>query len=185
MNRIETHLQGVHVFETPKYKDTRGSFTVPFNLIEFREVTNFHADFIQDNLSRSKKGVLRGLHYQLNYPQGKLISVKKGRVIDFAVDIRMGSPTFGKSQSFIIDDVKHQSVYIPEGFAHGFYVESGEAVFSYKCTDSYYPEDEHGINWNDSDLKLSLSDKKPLVSEKDQLLPRLKDIDKDLLPVLN
>ena len=180
----ETALSGVFLITPQIIDDMRGYFFESFRSDCFNE-KSIPTKFTQENQSLSKKGTLRGLHYQLNYPQGKLISVKKGRVIDFAVDIRMGSPTFGKSQSFIIDDVKHQSVYIPEGFAHGFYVESGEAVFSYKCTESYHPEDEHGINWNDSDLKLSLSDKKPLVSEKDQLLPRLKDIDKDLLPVLN
>ena len=121
----------------------------------------------------------------MNFPQGKLISVAVGRVVDFVVDIRKGSPTFGKSESFILDDIMHESLYIPEGFAHGFYVESDQAVFNYKCTESYHPEDEYGINWNDSELKLGLTNKDPLVSEKDQLLPKLKNIDQNLLPTFN
>ena len=97
----------------------------------------------------------------------------------------MGSSTFGKSFSFVLDDLKHESLYIPEGFAHGFYVQSDEAVFNYKCTESYYPKDEYGINWKDSDLNLNLVDIQPIVSERDRLLPKLKDIDRSLLPTFN
>ena len=139
--------------------------------------------FAQENQSFSNKGTFRGLHYQLNFPQGKLISVAVGRVVDFVVDIRKGSPTFGKSESFILDDTMHESLYISEGFAHGFYVESDQAVFNYKCTESYHPEDEYGINLNDPELGLNLDDKKLIVSEKDQLLPNLENINKDLLPI--
>mgnify|MGYP001467089393 CR=1 FL=1 len=180
----KTELDGLFLITPNIIKDTRGYFFESFRSDSFSQ-SSIPTIFAQENQSFSKKGTLRGLHYQLNHPQGKLVSVSKGCVLDFAIDIRVGSSTFGKSMSFVLDDIKHESLYIPEGFAHGFYVQSDEAVFSYKCTESYYPEDEYGINWNDFDLKLNLANKKPLVSEKDQLLPKLKDIDKDLLPTFN
>ncbi len=180
----KTELDGVFLITPKIIKDIRGHFFESFKSDSFSQ-SLIPTKFAQENQSLSKKGTLRGLHYQLNYPQGKLVSVSKGCVVDFAIDIRVGSSTFGKSLSFVLDDIKHESLYISEGFAHGFYVQSDEAVFNYKCTESYYPEDEYGINWNDFDLKLNLEDKKPLVSEKDQLLPKLKDVHKDLLPTFN
>ena len=180
----ETSLNGVFLITPHIIKDKRGYFFESFKRKLFNQ-SSIPIRFAQENQSFSNKGTLRGLHYQLNFPQGKLISVAVGRVVDFVVDIRKGSPTFGKSESFILDDIMHESLYISEGFAHGFYVESDQAVFNYKCTESYHPEDEYGINWNDSELKLGLTNKDPLVSEKDQLLPKLKNIDQNLLPTFN
>ena len=180
----KTEFDGVFLITPNIFKDKRGYFLESFRSDNFSQ-NSIPTKFAQENQSFSKRGTLRGLHYQLNHPQGKLISVNKGCVLDFAVDIRVGSSTFGKSFSFVLDDLKHESLYIPEGFAHGFYVQSEEAVFNYKCTESYYPDDEYGINWNDPDLKLNLFDIQPLVSERDQLLPKLKDMDRSLLPTFN
>ena len=180
----KTEFDGVFLITPNIIKDKRGYFFESFRNDNFSQ-SSIPTKFAQENQSFSKKGTLRGLHYQLNHPQGKLISVNKGRVLDFAVDIRVGSSTFGKSLCFVLDDLKHESLYIPEGFAHGFYVQSDEAVFNYKCTESYYPKDEYGINWKDSDLNLNLVDIQPIVSERDRLLPKLKDIDRSLLPTFN
>ena len=178
----ETELSGVFLITPRIFEDNRGYFFESYKSDHFYQ-NSIPSKFVQENQSFSKKGTFRGFHYQLNYPQGKLISVAKGSVVDFAVDIRKGSPTFGKSLSFTIDDVKHESLFISKGFAHGFYVNSDEAVLIYKCTESYHPEDEYGINLNDPKLGLNLDDKKLIVSEKDQLLPNLEDINKDLLPI--
>ena len=180
----ETSFNGVFLITPDIIKDKRGYFFESFKSKLFSQ-SSIPITFAQENQSLSKKETFRGLHYQLNFPQEKLISVAVGRIIDFVVDIRKGSPTFGKSESFILDDIMHESLYIPKGFAHGFYVESDLAVFNYKCTESYHPEDEYGINWNDSELNLGLLNKEPLISEKDQLLPKLKNIDQKLLPTFN
>ena len=177
----KTEFDGLFLITPNIIKDKRGYFFESYRSDNFTQ-NSIPTKFAQENQSFSKKGTLRGLHYQLNHPQGKLISVNKGCVLDFAVDIRVGSSTFGKSISLVLDDLKHESLYIPEGFAHGFYVQSDEAVFNYKCTESYYPDDEYGINWNDPELKLNLVDIQPLVSERDQLYPKLKDMDRSLLP---
>ena len=179
MNRIETHLQGVHVFETPKYKDTRGSFTVPFNLIEFREVTNFHADFIQDNLSRSKKGVLRGLHYQVKQPQGKLVRVNRGAVQDVIVDLRERSQSFGKTFSIILTGEDNLSLWIPPGFAHGFLSLKKGTEFYYKVTGEYSPENERTLIWDDPDLKIDWKNTDiPILSDKDKVGKSFKECEK-------
>lgn len=178
----ETQLKGVYLIRPRIIKDERGYFFESFRSDLFSQ-NAIPIRFEQENQSFSKKGTFRGLHYQLNHPQGKIISVKVGSIVDFAVDIRKGSPSFGKSIHYTLDDLKHESLYIPEGFAHGFYVKSDMAIINYKCTDSYHPEDEYGINYNDSDLKLNLSKKDLLVSKKDQLYPYLIDINENLLPV--
>lgn len=167
MKATKIDLEGVYIFETSKYKDKRGTFTVPFNLKEFKKTTNFYADFVQDNFSISKKGVLRGLHYQLKKPQGKLVRVIKGSVQDVIVDIRQKSPTFGKSFSIILSSRNNLSLWIPPGFAHGFLSLSEGAQFFYKVTDDYSPENERTLLWNDPELKIDWKIIDPIISQKD------------------
>ena len=167
------------------FADNRGYFLETYKHSEFAE-NGINANFLQDNFSHSTHGVLRGLHFQTGpYAQAKLVKVLRGAIFDVAVDIRPKSPTYGQWVGLELTDQEHQMFYIPEGFAHGFYVESNSAVFNYKCTESYHPDDEYGINWNDSELNLGLVGKELLVSEKDQLLPKLKNIDQKLLPTFN
>lgn len=167
MKITEIDIPGVYVFETPKYRDKRGTFTVPFNLKEFKEATNFYADFVQDNFSTSKKNVLRGLHYQLKKPQGKLVRVIKGSVQDVIVDIRQKSPTFGKSFSIILSSKNNLSLWVPPGFAHGFLSLSEGTQFFYKVTNDYSPENERTLLWNDPELNIDWQTDNPILSEKD------------------
>ena len=139
--------------------------------------------FVQANVSRSRAGVLRGLHYQNPQPQGKLVQVLRGEVVDVAVDIRVGSPTFGQAVTCVLSEGNHKQFYVPEGFAHGFCVLSEMALFSYKCTNYYNPKTEGGVLWNDPDLAIDWPIDKPALSDKDRICPRLKDIPKDQLPV--
>ncbi len=134
------------------------------------------AIFVQDNLSRSCRGTLRGLHYQDPSPQGKLVSVLEGEVFDVAVDIRPASPTFGRWVSFYLSSDNHRQLYVPPGFAHGFCVTSESALFSYKCTDFYNPAAEGGIAWNDPDLAIHWPVNDPLLSPRDRQAPRLRDL---------
>jgi len=138
--------------------------------------------FVQDNHSRSTKGTLRGLHYQLRHPQAKLCRVVEGEAFDVAVDIRLGSPCFGKWTSVLLSAREHNQIYIPAGFAHGFLALSDRVQFLYKCSDFYDPEDEHGIAWNDSDLNIPWGITKPLLSEKDAKYSTLSGIHRELLP---
>jgi len=160
-------LEGVYVFETSKYKDNRGTFTVPFNLKEFRERTNFYEDFVQDNLSTSKKGVLRGLHYQVKNPQGKFVKVIKGSVQDVIVDLRQLSPTFGKYFSIVLSSKNNLALWVPPGFAHGFLSLSEDTQFFYKVTNDYSPENERCLFWNDPELNIDWQIDDPILSEKD------------------
>ena len=139
--------------------------------------------FIQDNHSRSTKGVLRGLHYQLTKPQGKLIRVATGKVYDVAVDVRRGSPTFGQWYGTTLDEETMRIMYIPPGFAHGFVVLSDIADLIYKCTDYYHPQSEQGILWNDSDIEIEWPLTDVILSSKDKLYPNLSDQSLDKLPV--
>jgi dTDP-4-dehydrorhamnose 3,5-epimerase len=161
------------------YNDKRGSFLEIYKHSEYKEFGNF----VQDNLSYSKKGTLRGLHFQNPNPQTKLVQVIKGEVFDVVVDIRTGSPNFGKWLGFILSEYNHYQVFIPEGFAHGFYVMSEEAIFNYKCGDYYHPENEHGIIWNDETIgiKWPCKDENKYISEKDNNYHSLNDI-MDILP---
>ncbi len=138
--------------------------------------------FVQDNLSYSQKGVLRGLHFQNPNAQGKLVYVLQGEVFDVAVDIRVGSTTFGVSVGVTLSSENKRQLYIPEGFAHGFCVTSETALFAYKCTEMYQPKLEYGVSWKDPDLGIKWPIVKPLLSEKDLIYPRLKDIETRLLP---
>jgi dTDP-4-dehydrorhamnose 3,5-epimerase len=167
MNIIETPLTGVKIIEPKSFGDARGFFLETYSAERYQQV-GIDGVFVQDNHSRSAKGVLRGLHYQLNHPQGKLVSVTRGEVLDIAVDIRIGSPTFGQWHSVVLNDENHRQYYIPPGFAHGFVVLSEIADFVYKCTDYYHPEDEKGLIWNDKAIGIDWQTEEPLLSEKDR-----------------
>ncbi len=144
-------IEGLCVIEPEIHLDARGYFTESYNQKDMQEA-GLNVDFVQDNQSGSVKGVLRGLHYQKEHPQGKLVRVIRGRVYDVAVDIRRGSVTYGKWFGIELSEENRKQLYIPEGFAHGFLVLSENAEFCYKCTDFYYPGDEGGIAWNDPTL---------------------------------
>lgn len=150
---LGTGIKGLFVIEPRVFIDNRGYFIEIYNENEFRSI-GIDKKFVQDNISYSKKGVLRGLHFQTNRPQGKLTRVTKGEVFDVAVDLREDSETYGKWYGEILSDKNKRMMYIPEGFAHGFYVLSEFAIFEYKCTDFYAPLSQGGIIWNDSSLNI-------------------------------
>lgn len=182
MNIIETHLPGVIVIEPKVFGDTRGFFMETWSLKRYREAGIQH-DFVQDNVSSSSKGTLRGLHFQHPHGQGKLVQVYSGAVFDVAIDIRAGSHTFGQWFGIELNEQKRNQMYVPPGFAHGFYVLSDTALFSYKCTDFYSPATEACIAWNDLDIGVEWPlDGKPLLSEKDAKGLSLSDIPADRLP---
>jgi dTDP-4-dehydrorhamnose 3,5-epimerase len=178
INRIDTSIPDLFILEPKVFGDYRGYLLESYNRIDFAEI-GLELDFVQDNMSRSTRGVLRGLHFQKKHTQGKLVKVTRGRVFDVGVDLRKGSPTYGQWEGAILDDESHRMLFLPEGFAHGFLVLSEIADFSYKCTDYYDPENEGGIIWNDPDIGIEwpLEGITPLLSEKDKKLPRMKDID--------
>jgi dTDP-4-dehydrorhamnose 3,5-epimerase len=175
MKVIETKIPGVLIIEPKVFGDSRGFFLESFNAARYAEY-GIETNFVQDNHSRSTKGVLRGLHFQKKYPQGKLVSVTSGIVFDVAVDIRQDSSTFGQWVGIILSADEHKQFYIPPGLAHGFCVLSETADFQYKCTDYYHPEDEGSIRWNDSDIAIEWNISDPILSEKDAKAPFLKDI---------
>ena len=163
-------IDGLYVIEPKVFGDERGYFVETYNKQEFA-ANGLDMEFVQDNQSKSKKGVLRGLHFQKQHPQGKLVRVLSGEVFDVAVDIRKGSDTYGKWFGVVLSEENMKQFYVPEGFAHGYYVLSDTAVFSYKCTDFYHPEDEGGILWNDPEIGIQwpVDDGVEVVlSEKDQ-----------------
>ncbi len=170
----ESPLPGVLVIEPRVHGDPRGFFVETFRESLLAQA-GIPTSFVQDNQSRSRRGTLRGLHYQLEQPQGKLVRVARGRVFDVAVDIRRGSPYFGRWFGMELDDVRQQMMYVPPNFAHGFLVLSEEADFLYKCTDYYHPASERGVTWNDADIGIAWPDagQRPLLSDKDLALPRL------------
>ena len=194
MKRIDTALPDVFLIEPKVFGDSRGYFYESYNQKVFDEMAGSHVEFVQDNQSRSAKGVLRGLHYQIQQAQGKLIRVMEGAIFDVAVDIRRGSPTFGKSAGFVLSAENKRMAWIPPGFAHGFLVLSDFAEFAYKVTDFYHPGDEGGLAWNDPAIGIEwpelngeyqgnahkdgyyMEDGSPLLlSEKDELWLPLKD----------
>jgi len=160
-------LEGLLVIEAKLWRDARGAFVETYHRDRYRDA-GIGATFVQDNFSWSQANVLRGLHYQLNRPQGKLVMVVEGRVFDVAVDIRKGSPTFGQWHSVELSAENGRQLYIPPGYAHGFFVLSERAGFMYRCTDYYTPSDERGIRWNDPQLAIAWPSTNPLVSQKDQ-----------------
>ncbi len=181
MNIIETKLPGVLIIEPVVFGDERGFFMEIWQKQRYAEI-GIKGTFVQDNVSSSRKGVLRGLHYQNPQGQGKLVSVLAGEVFDVAVDIRYGSPSFGEWAGVILSGENHRQFWIPEGFAHGFCVLSEQAIFSYKCTEVYSPEDEGGICWNDPDVGINWPLDEVLLSPKDQIYPQLKAVRLEQLP---
>lgn len=173
----KTEIEGVYVIEPKVFGDNRGYFMETYNEQEFKN-NGLYYNFVQDNQSKSKKGVLRGLHFQKTHPQAKLVRVLEGEVFDVAVDLRKGSKTYGKWVGVILSEENKKQFMIPRGFAHGFVVLSETAVFAYKCDDFYHPEDEGGIMWNDPDINIEWPYKgELLLSEKDKVHPLLKEID--------
>ena len=174
MKVAKTPLPGVLMIEPKTFEDDRGFFLETYRRDRYAEA-GMRCDFVQDNHARSTKGVLRGLHFQLTHPQVKLVRVIRGEVFDVAVDVRRGSPTFGKWFSAILSGGKKHQLYIPEGFAHGYCVLSEVADFEYKVTDFYWPDDQAGVIWNDPDLAITWPVQDPILSEKDLSLPRLSE----------
>ncbi|MEC9483031.1 MAG: dTDP-4-dehydrorhamnose 3,5-epimerase [Halomonas sp.] len=175
MKVTETQLPGVLIIEPKAFGDHRGFFLETFQVERYREA-GIELPFVQDNHSRSQRGVLRGLHLQRSRPQGKLVSVSRGTVYDVAVDIDPASPTCGQYVGVELSDDNHLQLWIPPGYAHGFCVLSEIADFQYKCTDFYQSHDEAGLLWNDPDVAIDWPIDEPLLSEKDQLLPTLRKL---------
>ena len=179
-----TSLPGVVLIQTPVYRDARGHFLEVWKNPKYADL-GIPAHFVQDNYSYSRRGVVRGLHYQVPHPQGKLICPLHGTIFDVIVDIRHGSPSFGQSETFTLEAERGHQLYVPEGFAHGFSVLSEEAFVLYKCTREYAPRGEGSVAWNDPSLgvkwPITLTD----ISEKDRNAPHLADIQPELLPQWN
>ena len=168
MNVVKTEIPGLLILEPRVFGDARGFFMESFNARAFQEATGLDVDFVQDNHSRSTRGVLRGLHYQIQQPQGKLVRVVRGSVFDVAVDLRKGSPTFGKWDGVELSEDNNRQLWIPPGFAHGFLVTSESADFLYKTTDYYAPEFERSLAWNDPAVGVEWPlTGEPLLSAKD------------------
>jgi len=182
MKREKTILEGVVIIEPDVFTDERGFFVETFQEKRYQELLGADIHFVQDNFSSSKKGVLRGLHYQSPpFGQAKLVQVLRGKVIDVAVDIRFGSPTFGKFVLVELSAENHRQFFIPEGYAHGFVALEDDTLFQYKCTNVYSKEHERGVLWNDPALSIAWGIKNPIVSDKDRQHMLLKDIPKDFM----
>jgi len=175
-----TSLDGVKIITPTIFEDERGYFFESYKAPIFKN-NDLPINFVQDNEVKSTKGVLRGLHYQFNRPQGKLVRVISGSILDVAVDIRKGSPTFGQYEIVHLTAENNKMLYIPEGFAHGYLVTSSESIVVYKCTDIYDPNDQYGIIWNDETIGVDWTYDSPILSEKDLMLPALND--QQFLPV--
>lgn len=178
---IETGIKELIIIEPTIFEDSRGFFLETYNKKEFEDL-GLYMEFVQDNHSKSKRGVLRGLHFQTKNSQGKLIKVIKGKVWDVAVDLRSGSPTFLKWYGVELSEKNRKMLYVPENFAHGFVTLEHDTEFQYKCTDFYYPEYESGIIWNDKRINIKwplneygLSEENLIISEKDKLLKQFND----------
>ena len=182
LKRIDTNLPGVCVIEPVVHGDARGYFFESFHAAKYAEL-GIDVRFVQSNVSRSAKGVLRGLHYQWPNPQGKLVSVLEGEVYDVAVDIRRGSPTFGQWEAAMLTGENHRQLWIPEGFAHGFCVVSDAATFMYQCTALYDHAADAGVRWNDAAIGIDWPVAEPVLSAKDEQAPLLADVAADELPV--
>ena len=178
-NLNKSKIDGIYIIEPKVFGDNRGYFMETYNKEQFAEV-GLNMTFVQDNESKSSKGVLRGLHFQKKHSQGKLVRVTKGEVFDVAVDLRTGSKTYGQWEGVILNKENKKQFYIPKGFAHGFLVISDEAVFNYKCTDFYAPEYDGGVMWNDPDINIKWpleGIENILLSEKDKKHLNLKELD--------
>jgi dTDP-4-dehydrorhamnose 3,5-epimerase len=186
-NFTKTKIDGVYIIEPKVLGDSRGYFMETYNKKHFEEA-GLDMTFVQDNESKSSKGVLRGLHFQRKHSQGKLVRVTQGEVFDVAVDLRIGSPTYGQWYGVILNEENKKQFYIPKGFAHGFLVLSEEAVFNYKCTDFYSPEHDGGVMWNDPEINIKWpleSIENILLSEKDKNHPSIKELDLSEYPDFN
>ena len=178
MNVIKTKLKDCVIIEPKVYGDERGFFLETFQADRYADLASITLPFVQDNHSRSSKGVLRGLHFQKTKPQGKLVRVVRGEVYDVAVDIRSGSATYGQWEAVILSEENKTQFWVPPGFAHGFVVLSETADFEYKCTDYYDPSDEGSLLWNDHDLNIPWPIDNPKLSDKDANAPLLADLKK-------
>ena len=176
MNIIETSLNDCVIIEPNVFGDDRGFFLESFHVSRYANLAGITLPFVQDNHSRSSKGVLRGLHFQKTRPQGKLVRVVTGEVFDVVVDIRIESTTFGKWEGVRLSEKNKKQLWVPPGFAHGFVVLSDLADFEYKCTDYYDPADEGSILWCDSDLEIRWPTKNPILSDKDANASKLIDL---------
>jgi len=176
VNVIKTKLKDCVIIEPKVFGDERGFFLETFQAERYSDLADINLSFVQDNHSRSSKGVLRGLHFQKTKPQGKLVRVVKGEVYDLAVDIRQGSQTFGEWEAVILSEENKTQFWVPPGFAHGFVVLSDTADFEYKCTDYYDPTDEGSILWNDPDLDIPWPIEHPKLSDTDAIAPKLVDL---------
>ena len=178
-NFIETKIKDLYIIEPKVFGDGRGYFMETYNKKAFEEA-GLNMVFVQDNESKSKKGVLRGMHFQTKFTQGKLVRCTQGEVYDVAVDLRKGSPTYGQWEGVLLSAENKRQFYVPEGFAHGFLVLSDEAVFNYKCTNLYAPEYDGGLLWNDPDVGIEWPLEgidEIILSEKDKKQPTLKELD--------
>ncbi len=181
MEVTKTEIPGLLVIQPDVFNDSRGFFLESYSKSRYKEI-GILEQFVQDNISKSKNGTVRGLHYQVGEKaQGKLCQVIEGDVLDVAVDIRFGSPTFGKHFSLVLNSETKSQLWIPVGFAHGFSVLSDEAIFSYKCTNYYSKADERTINYNDADLAIDWKVQNPVVSDKDLKASDFKEIEKDFV----
>jgi dTDP-4-dehydrorhamnose 3,5-epimerase len=181
MNVLETNLPGVLVFEPKVFGDERGFFMETWRADRYEEA-GLPARFVQDNLSFSQRGVLRGLHFQNPDQQGKLVYVLQGEAYDVAVDIRVGSPTFGEWTAITLSSENKRQFYVPEGFAHGFLVTSSTALFAYKCTARYNAQAEASVLWNDPQIGIEWPVERPVLSEKDRAAPPLAQMPAERLP---
>ncbi len=181
MKIITTSIEGILIIEPKTFRDKRGFFMETYNQNRYSE-SGINTTFVQDNLSYSLKNTLRGLHFQIKHPQAKLIQVISGEIFDVAVDLRPGSATFGKWTGIHLSDENRRQVFIPEGFAHGFFVLSEFALFYYKCSDFYAPGDEGGIIWSDPDIGIEWPGENPIISEKDKQYQKLSGLTAEQLP---
>lgn len=179
MNVLKTNIEGVLILEPTRYGDQRGYFMESFSARDFEQAVGYSVNFVQDNESLSAKGVLRGLHFQREpYAQAKLVRVVRGRVLDVAVDIRKGSPTYGGYVAVELSGENGRQLFIPKGFAHGFLALEDETVFQYKCDEYYHPESEDGIAWNDPEVAINwgVGEEEVVLSEKDRNRLNLSEI---------
>jgi len=170
MNITESRIKGVFLFEPQVFEDDRGYFFESFRKAHLKDI-GFDLDFVQDNVSKSYQGTIRGLHYQIESPQDKFITCLKGEILDVAVDIRKESSSFGNYVAFKLSEKNHRSLFVPKGFAHGFSVLSEDATVSYKCSDYYNKEGERGIRWDDPLIRVNWDISRPILSDKDRKLP--------------
>lgn len=181
MKVTHASIKDVLIIEPDVFNDNRGYFMETFHQDRYLRC-GIDSRFIQDNLSFSIQGTLRGLHFQINHPQAKLVQVFAGEIFDVAVDLRQNSPTYGQWTGIRLSAENHRQMYIPKGFAHGFCVMSQQALFAYKCSDFYAPDDEGGILWSDPNIDIHWPVENPIISAKDRKLPMLSELSPDLLP---